>query len=134
MRVFFVWLATYAGLCGSGLISIISELFRTGAINSKGRFVRQSHRIRYDEYGGTYIIAFEDESMPHDILFTATFGGGKDIYQGWTLKVEQGTSGVNAIRTTPGDKNAPRYNMAGQRVANDYRGLVIQNGRKMMVK
>lgn len=51
-----------AGLCGSGLISIISELFRTGAINSKGRFVRESRRIRYDEYGGTYIIAFEDES------------------------------------------------------------------------
>ena len=84
--------------------------------------------------GGNIGIDFEEEGMPHDILFTATFGGGKDIYQGWTLKVEQGTSGVNAIRTTPGDKNAPRYNMAGQRVANDYHGLVIQNGRKMMVK
>ena len=56
------------GLCGSGLIDIISELFRTGAINSKGRFVRESKRIRYDEYGGTYIIAFAEES-----------GSGKNI-------------------------------------------------------
>lgn len=56
------------GLCGSGLIDIISELFRTGAINAKGRFVRESKRIRYDEYGGTYIIAFAEES-----------GSGKNI-------------------------------------------------------
>ena len=56
------------GLCGSGLIDIISELFRTGAIDSKGRFARESKRIRYDEYGGTYIIAFAEES-----------GNGKNI-------------------------------------------------------
>ncbi len=56
------------GLCGSGLIDIISELFRTGAINSKGKFVRESPRIRYDEYGGNYIVAFASES-----------GTGKDI-------------------------------------------------------
>ena len=56
------------GLCGSGLIDIISELFRTGAVNSKGRFVRESPRIRYDEYGGNYIVAFASES-----------GTGKDI-------------------------------------------------------
>ncbi|MBP0970360.1 MAG: DUF4445 domain-containing protein [Oscillospiraceae bacterium] len=51
-----------AGLCGSGLIDIISELFRTGAVNSKGKFVRESRRIRYDEFGGNYIVAFADES------------------------------------------------------------------------
>ena len=56
------------GLCGSGLIDIISELFRTGAVNSKGKFVRESPRIRYDEYGGNYIVAFASES-----------GTGKDI-------------------------------------------------------
>lgn len=52
------------GLCGSGLISIIGELFRTGAINAKGKFTGKSERIRYDEEtgGGEYIIAFENES------------------------------------------------------------------------
>jgi len=52
------------GLCGSGLISIIGELFRTGAINAKGKFVGQSDRIRYDEETGSgeYIIAREEES------------------------------------------------------------------------
>ena len=50
------------GLCGSGLIDIISELYKTGAINAKGKFVKECRRIRYDEYGGNYIIAFAEES------------------------------------------------------------------------
>ena len=50
------------GLCGSGLIDTVSELFRTGAINAKGKFVRESKRVRYDEFGGYYIIAFPEES------------------------------------------------------------------------
>ena len=51
------------GLCGSGLISMISELFRCGIINAQGKFVREGKRVRYDEYGGAeYIFAFADES------------------------------------------------------------------------
>lgn len=52
------------GLCGSGLIAIISELFRTKAINAKGKFVGKSSRIRYDEEigSGEYIVATKDES------------------------------------------------------------------------
>ncbi len=51
------------GLCGSGLISIISELFRTGAISAQGKFIRESPRIRYDEFGsGAYVLAFAAES------------------------------------------------------------------------
>ena len=85
--------------------------------------------------GGTnFGISFEEETMPHDILFTMEFAGGKDIYQGWTLSVAQGTSGIGAIRTTPNDKNASRYNLAGQRVGSDFQGIVVQNGRKLIAK
>ena len=31
-------------------------------------------------------------------------------------------------------KNAPRYNLAGQRVGADYKGIVIQGGRKYWQK
>ena len=52
-----------SGLCGSGLIAIISELFRCGVISAKGRFIRECPRTRYDEYGGaSYVLAFADES------------------------------------------------------------------------
>ncbi len=51
------------GLCGSGIIDVISELFVCGIINPKGKFVREGKRIRHDQYGmGSYVLAFEDEA------------------------------------------------------------------------
>jgi uncharacterized 2Fe-2S/4Fe-4S cluster protein (DUF4445 family) len=52
-----------AGLCGSGIIDVISELFRCGIISPKGKFIREGERIRYDQYGmGSYVLAFRDEA------------------------------------------------------------------------
>lgn len=82
-------------------------------------------------------------------------GGGK-VFHGWiTFVVEAGKSywllqdssqigfggfeftageaGINDI-TTDVDKNAPKYNLAGQRVDKNYKGVVIQNGKKFMNK
>ncbi|UOO37451.1 DUF4445 domain-containing protein [Oscillospiraceae bacterium CM] len=51
------------GLCGSGIIDVIAELFRTGIINGKGKFVREGRRVKHDEFGfGCYILAFPEES------------------------------------------------------------------------
>ncbi len=51
------------GVCGSGIIDLICELFRCQIINPKGKFVREGDRIRHDKYGmGSYIIAFADEA------------------------------------------------------------------------
>ncbi len=51
------------GICGSGIIDIISELFRCGIINAKGLFSREGKRIRRDAHGmGRYVIATAAES------------------------------------------------------------------------
>jgi len=51
------------GICGSGIIDMISELFRCGIINAKGLFVREGRRILRDEHGmGRYVLAFPEES------------------------------------------------------------------------
>ena len=51
------------GICGSGIIDIISELYRCGIINAKGLFSREGRRVRRDEHGmGRYVLAFENES------------------------------------------------------------------------
>jgi uncharacterized 2Fe-2S/4Fe-4S cluster protein (DUF4445 family) len=50
------------GLCGSGLIDIVGELFRCGIINARGKLVKDGKRIRRNEYGASYIIAFPGES------------------------------------------------------------------------
>ena len=51
------------GICGSGIIDMISELFRCGIINAKGLFVREGRRILRDAHGmGRYVLAFAEES------------------------------------------------------------------------
>lgn len=51
------------GICGSGIIDLISELFRCGIINAKGLFVREGKRVRRDAHGmGRYVVAMPEES------------------------------------------------------------------------
>ena len=51
------------GICGSGIIDMISELFRTGIINARGLFAREGKRVLRDEHGmGRYVLAFPEES------------------------------------------------------------------------
>ena len=51
------------GICGSGIIDIISELFRCGIINAKGLFVREGDRVKRDQHGmGRYVLATAAES------------------------------------------------------------------------
>ena len=54
------------GLCGSGIIDVISELFMAGIINPKGKFVREGKRVRRDKYGmGSYVLAFAEDAGAH---------------------------------------------------------------------
>ena len=51
------------GICGSGIIDIISELFRCGIINARGLFVREGERVKRDDHGmGRYVLAAAAES------------------------------------------------------------------------
>ena len=63
-----------AGLCGSGLIDVVAELFRNGIINGKGKLNETitPERIHNDEYGtGSYTLAFAaDTATGRDITIT----------------------------------------------------------------
>ena len=51
------------GICGSGIIDLISELFRCGIVNAKGLFIREGKRVKHDTHGmGRYVVAFPEES------------------------------------------------------------------------
>jgi len=47
------------------------------------------------------------------------------------LTVFSKTSGISGVKA---ESQSPRYNLAGQRVGSSYKGMVIENGRKFMVK
>ena len=89
-----------------------------------------------------------------DGTFTITFNNGKFIQFGddtytsfgaYAKKMDntvlpmlfvmgEGQTGINNIHTSTAVKNNVMYNLAGQRVNKDYKGLVIMNGKKMMIK
>lgn len=43
-------------------------------------------------------------------------------------------TGINGIVSDKAAKNAPVYNLSGQRVDSSYKGIVIRNGKKFVNK
>ncbi|MCL5063417.1 MAG: ASKHA domain-containing protein [Nitrospiraceae bacterium] len=58
------------GICGSGMIDSISEMFLTGVIDQKGKFVKgKTDRIRQGEEGLEFVL-YRDEAHNKDIVLT----------------------------------------------------------------
>lgn len=52
-----------------------------------------------------------------------------------SIQLGDGTTGITAVKGgADGDSDAPMYNLQGQRVDKSYRGVVIKNGKKMIIK
>ena len=52
-----------------------------------------------------------------------------------SVKLGDGTTGIGTVKSdADGGTEAPVYNLQGQRVSGSYRGVVIKNGKKMIVK
>ena len=97
--------------------------------------ITENFGVEIPDLGNGNIGIALDEVETRTFLFTMSFAGGKDIYQGWTLSIEDG-SGMESIRdiTTESVAQKARYNLAGQRITGNYRGLVLANGKKVMMK
>jgi len=51
-----------------------------------------------------------------------------------TVTLKNDPTGINEVSNGTVNENAPIYNLAGQRVGKDYKGVVIQNGKKFIKK
>lgn len=60
------------GICGSGLIDLLAELFRAGILTKAGRLIEKDHpRIRKGAHGLEYLVANKEETRTnHDIVLT----------------------------------------------------------------
>jgi uncharacterized 2Fe-2S/4Fe-4S cluster protein (DUF4445 family) len=84
------------GICGSGLIALLAELFLTGAIDKGGNFktTLDTRRIRQGEHSWEYVIAWADETAHHqDIVITRVdidnlLRAKAAIYAGFTVLAE----------------------------------------------
>ncbi len=63
------------GLCGSAMVDIVANLYKTGLINNKGTFnkemMKETERLRKASEGYEFVIAWKkDTGMNEDIVFT----------------------------------------------------------------
>lgn len=83
-------------------------------------------------FKGIDVSSYADKDKTYDIkaLFNNIYKGTAEIQP---VEVTEGTSGVNAVTVEKAQNNI-RYNLAGQRVDESYKGVVIMNGKKFVVK
>lgn len=76
--------------------------------------------------------SFGDEKL-NSITFTNT---GEQCCYVIEIAIVTGApvTGIQTVKAQTIDLNAPIYNLAGQKVSNDFKGLVIKNGKKMIQK
>lgn len=67
-------------------------------------------------------------------LFQGNSQIGFQQYTFYPGKSKEDVTSVETIKTVAEKANGARYNLAGQKVDSAYKGVVIQNGRKMLVK
>ena len=59
----------------------------------------------------------------------------KEVTNSYIVAINGVTTGISSVVAAPAlDANAPVYNLAGQRVNKSYKGVVVQNGRKFILK
>ena len=59
------------GICGSGILDAVSELYRVGVVDSSGRLKKDAAFVRASKGGGEYLLVPADQSgNQHDILVT----------------------------------------------------------------
>lgn len=85
------------GICGSGLISLIAEMFLTGILDKAGNvnLTLPTKRVREGEHGGEYVVAWASETETgRDIVITRVdidnlLRAKAAIYAGFTVLAEQ---------------------------------------------
>ena len=86
----------------------------------------------YDKFQVSDLATLTDgETYTVQGLFGQIFNNVPEILM--TKKVKE-TTGINNITTDAADVNAPTYNLAGQKVGKEYKGVVIKAGKKFIQK
>ena len=87
---------------------------------------------------GTYKISMNGYYMQFGETTNTTFGVYAEAVDNTVLpmlfELDTTPTGINNIATETTVKDAPLYNLAGQKVTKAYKGVVIQNGKKFVNK
>ena len=124
-----------------------NEWNNDGTTNTQKGLFSNGADLKYICLGGNQAWDWNDNDAPSDfarlLIKNSKMTAGEIIAQ---MKADVGDTdmdayyaesgeetGINAIKTTQ-NSNAAIYNLSGQKVSDSFKGIVIQNGRKMIQK
>ena len=122
-----------------GTISYIKEISTqygnaTYDISDDGTTSNALTVYRGNYLGGEKFTAGDELEVGDDVVVYGQlklYNNSNQINTGSSIySVNSVTTGVNGITTDEADTNAPVFNLAGQRVNGNFKGVVIQNGKK----
>lgn len=96
--------------------------------------------IKFSVWGGCkYAVHAAGSKLTQCGFYYSATGDEKIVVTGTdvpeiTLQVAGGADGIESVKTAAVKADAAAYNLAGQKVAADYKGLVIVDGKKMIRK
>jgi archaellum component FlaF (FlaF/FlaG flagellin family) len=108
-----------------------------GTMLFDGTTPTDNEKVSVVKDGNTYTITLK--VAYENLILNNTNGGDgnqfdlEDFADGKTYTIETSTTAINSI-TMPVGANGVRYNLNGQRVGVGYKGLVIIEGKKMILK
>lgn len=103
-------------------------------------FLQENISTKGTEGGDSYIVGPGNQAYWGYLTFTAKAGEtyyvfNKNTQMGFGgFEFTAGSTGISDITTAADDADAPVYNLAGQRVSKDTKGLLIKNGKKFINK
>lgn len=118
-----------------------NEWNNDGTTNTQKGLFTNGAELKYVCLGGNQAWDWNDNDAPFD--FARMFIKNKALTAGEIVSrmndqlpnwKTQGETGVETIKVVRDTQNASMYNLAGQKVSNSFKGIVIQNGRKFMNK
>jgi hypothetical protein len=114
-------------IAGNITVAVVLNADKAFHISEDGTDMAGYEGIKVDEkYYGTYTFDVKAGST-----YKVWCDGSKLGFYGFEFK-EGSSAGINTVKTA--SENGVRYNLAGQKVAEGYKGVVIMNGRKMIQK
>lgn len=111
-----------------GTLSSVTEGSYTNTYVSDG----DDQVMVYDKFKTGISIPSDGAQYEIKGVFVSASLSGKITYELTPLSITSVSTGINGVEAVAADANAPMYNIAGQRVSKDYKGLVIVNGKKIM--
>ncbi len=80
---------------------------------------------------------YTNKVQPNRAYMSVTYSPGTIAHEFFGINFGGETTGIDNLNVNANDNfdaNAPMYNLAGQRVGSNYKGVVIQNGKKYIKK